>query len=265
MQGVAFSLRTLGQVNRRVPTVIYPLLSLLLFPCRVATWPLKFPNWTSSLNWMPQEKSRKKERVLASSVEWLFMSMDTRVTLHTYCIRVVFIVRFVFLLPLTAKMLSRVPFCFSTSQLLDGQKCFCQCIFSQLFFFKQKHDSKPTKQEIIQEGKETDKQTHYPSNKTKKKKSTVVIQKNGCKTSYSESKCIVGRSTWEINGRHFKSNLVTDPFSVYLIFSIFKKNITSQIHLPNEGERSFFQFKRISRRARREEWTKMFNLTCKKF
>ena len=130
MQGVAFSLRTLGQVNRRVPTVIYPLLSLLLFPCRVATWPLKFPNWTSSLNWMPQEKSRKKERVLASSVEWLFMSMDTRVTLHTYCIRVVFIVRFVFLLPLTAKMLSRVPFCFSTSQLLDGQKCFCQCIFS---------------------------------------------------------------------------------------------------------------------------------------
>jgi len=116
-----------------------------------------------------------------------------------------------------------------------------------LLFFKQKHDSKPSKQEIIQEGKERSKQTHYPSIKTKKdqkkqpKQSTVVIQKNRCKTSYSESKCIVGRFTWEINGRHVKSNLVTDPFCVYLIFSIFKKNTTSQIHLPNEGERSFFQ------------------------
>src|SRR4029434_4001703 len=78
-------------------------------------------------------------------------------------------------------------------------------------------------------------------------------------TSYSEPRCIVICSTYEINGRHATSNFPIDPFIVYLIFSILRKNMTSQIHLPKEGGWSLFQFKRMSRRAKREEWAILFN------
>ena len=64
--------------------------------------------------------------------------------------------------------------------------------------------------------------------------------------SYSEPRCSISCSTCEIKGCHITSNFLIDPFTVSLIFSILRKNMTSQIPLPKVGGLSFFQLKRMS-------------------